>query len=154
MAQKKISSIDDEYRINLSLNAAGQISASMLDSLVVDIKQKHSVALYRMRNYLNKNIVAALNGKGVLTRFDNNGFISVTNHSGTAEYKIWATPRPPKVNDYHYSDISNPIGEKVIVGPKFMEEKREILNSWLSGKSVVEFYNEGEILNLVKLIHP
>lgn len=145
--------VDDEYRRNVTLNPSGIIDNPSLDMLVQEIKQQHSIALYRMRNYLTTNIVAALQNKGATTNFDANGFISVANTRGT-EYKIWATPRPPKVNDYHYSDISNPVGEKVIVGPEFMEERRETINAWLSQKSVVNFYNEGEILTLSNLIYP
>jgi hypothetical protein len=124
-----------------------------LKDLVIKIKQQHSVALYRMRNYLNTNIIAALSSKGAKPNFDNNGFISALNQNGDTNFKIWATPRPPKVNDYHYLDNLNPIGEKMIVGPEFMEEKREIINSWLSQKAKIHFYNEGQIQSLIDLIY-
>jgi len=149
----RVITVDDEFRRNVTLDSTGILDIASLDNLVQEIKQQHSIALYRMRNYLTTNIVAALQNRGATTNFDANGFISVANTRGD-EYKIWATPRPPKVNDYHYSDISNPVGEKVIVGPEFMEEKRETLNAWLSQKSVVSFYNEGEILTLSNIIYP
>lgn len=151
----EINSVDDEFRKDISLTiGTGLLNIPSLNNLVNDIKQLHSVALYRMKNYLNTNIVAALVNNGASTNYDNNGFINVTNRKASINYKIWATPRPPKVNDYHYSDVSNPVGEKVIVGPEFMEEKREILNIWLSQKSLVSFYNEGQILSLTNLIYP
>ena len=151
----KIPAIDNEYRINVSLSTTTkEVDKSALDNLVTEIRQRHSVALYRMRNYLNNNIVAALESKGATTSFDDNGFINVADKTGKLNYKIWATPRPPKVNDYHYTDISHASGEKVIVGPEFKENKREQVNSWLSKKSVVKYYNEGEILNLTNLIYP
>ena len=137
----------------VSLNAAGILDQVSLDLLVIEIKQQHSITLYRMRNYLTASIVAGLQAKGMTTGFDENGFISVANRGGI-EYKIWTTPRPPRVNDYHYSDISNPMGKKVIVGPEFKEDKRGTLNSWLSHKSNVKFYNEGEILTLCDSIYP
>ncbi len=149
----KVLSVDEEYRRNVSLNASRILDTASLDALVVEIKQQHSIALYRMRNYLSTNIIAALRNQGATTNVDNKGFISVSNRTGTTEYKIWATPRPPKVNDYHYTDVSNPVGEKVIVGPEFREQKKEVLNTWLSQKSVVRFYNEGEILNLTNLVN-
>lgn len=154
-ASKKIISIDDEYRRSISVSGiTGRLSTSNLDSLVNDIKQQHSIALYRMKNYLNNNIIAALQSKGASTSFDSNGFISVTDKAGKLEYKIWATARPPMINDYHYSDISHTTGVKIIFGPEFREEKREVLNTWLSKKSAVDYYNEGEIMNLINLIYP
>lgn len=149
----KVITVDDEFRRSVLLDSTGILDNPSLDKLVQEIKQQHSIALYRMRNYLTTNIVVALQNRGAKTNFDANGFISVANTKGTV-YKIWATPRPPKVNDYHYSDLSNPVGKKVIVGPEFMEEKRDTLNKWLSQKSVVNFYNEGEILSLSNLIYP
>lgn len=148
----RVISVDDEYRRNVSLNVAGVLEIPSLNALVQEIKHQHSIALYRKRNYLITNIAVALQNEGATTDFDANGFISIVTKGGT-EYKIWATPRPPKVNDYRYSDISNPVGEKVIVGPEFMEEERKILNGWLSQKANVNFYNEGEILTLSSLIY-
>lgn len=154
-ASPQIPAIDNEYRLAVTLSATTkQLDILALDELVTEIRQRHSVALYRMRNYLNNNIVAALESKGAKTSFDKNGFISVADNAGKLDYKIWATPRPPKVNDYHYTDISHSSGEKVIVGPEFKESKREQVNSWLSQKSVVKYFNEGEILNLTNLIIP
>ena len=149
----KVIAVDDEYRRNVSLDTLGNLDSPSLDILVQEIKQQHSSALYRKRYYLTTNIVAALQNKGATIHLDANGFISVANTRGT-EYKIWATPRPPKVTDYHYSDISNPVGEKVIVGPEFIEGRRETLNTWLSQKSAVNFFNEGEILTLSDMIYP
>jgi hypothetical protein len=151
----QIPAIDNEYRIAVSLSASTkQLNMPELDRLVTEIRHRHSIALYRMRNYLNNNIVAALESKGAITNFDANGFISVADRAGKLNYKIWATPRPPKVNDYHYTDISHASGEKVIVGPEFKENKREQVNIWLSQKSVVKYFNEGEILSLTNLIYP
>lgn len=151
----QIPALDNEYRIGVQLSSTTkQIDITELDNLVTEIRQRHSIALYRMRNYLNSNIVAALENRGARTSFDKNGFISVEDKAGKLNYKIWATPRPPKVNDYHYTDISHSTGEKIIVGPEFKENKREQVNTWLSQKSVVKYFNEGEILNLTNLIYP
>lgn len=151
----KTPSIDDEYRHNIKLRTLNsKLTSRLLDDLVLKIKQQHSIALFRMRNYLNNNIIAALESKGAKASFDKNGFINVLDRTGKTDYKIWATPRPPKVNDYHYSDISHTSGFKIIFGPEFQEAKRETLNTWLSKKSVVEYYNEGQILNLIDLIYP
>jgi hypothetical protein len=151
----KILLVDDEYRRNIVMRSCGRkASKAILDGLITDIRQQHSIALYRKRNYLNNNIIAALQTKGAVVNFDKSGFINVFNSSGKLNYKIWATARPPKVNDYHYTDISHTTGLKVIFGPEFKEHKREVLNTWLSQKSVIDYYNEGQILNLINLIYP
>jgi hypothetical protein len=147
----KVKTIDDEFRRTISLDKNGILDNNSLDNLVADIRLQHSIALYRLRYDLTTNILAALQNKGASPKLDANGFIAVKNPRGI-EYKIWGAARPPKVNDYHYSDISNPAGEKVIVGPEFMEQIRDILNSWLSNKASVHFYNEGQLLELTNLI--
>lgn len=150
----KVPSIDDEFRRNIIFNASKKMNENSLDALILDIKQQHSIALYRMRNYLTTNIISALQNTGATSSIDSHGFINVHNQIGDNNYRIWATPRPPKVDDYHYSDNSGLPGNKIIIGPEFMEEKRESLNKWLSQKSVVDFYNEGQILSLCSTIYP
>jgi hypothetical protein len=149
-----ITSIDSEYRTNLTRNSSELLDKSTLADLVIYIREQHSIALFRKKNYLKKNIIEALENVGATTTIDNNGFISVNNKTGILNYKIWATPRPPAVNDYHYTDISHSIGERVIVGPEFQEDKRVRLNSWLCNKSTIKYYNEGELLDLANLIYP
>lgn len=147
----KIASVDEEYRINISaadMTLADELLIPKLDSVIKEIRQQHSAALYFMRNYLTRNIEAALNNRGITPEYDRNGFIN----DGTNNYKIWATPRPPKLNDYHYTDTSDTSPRKIIFGPRFMEDKRKDLNTWLSEKSAIEFYNEGEILDLVNSV--
>ncbi|WP_179412650.1 toll/interleukin-1 receptor domain-containing protein [Mucilaginibacter sp. E4BP6] len=151
----KVKSLDDEFRHPVTLNTARELDPVALDELVLLIRQQHAVAIYRMRNYLSTNITTALFDKGGAPQTDPNGFIVVADRAGTNEYSIWATPRPPVVNDYHHSDTSNQAGRTmVMVGPEFMEQKREIVNAWLCGKTAVHFYNEGEILELCNQIYP
>jgi hypothetical protein len=167
---QKIPSIDDEYRRYLTvdelkakspLTNTGSNDFKIQDTIlneealkvvVKDIRLQHSITLYRMRNYLNNNIMSILLGVGTNPSFEDGGFISVDSRLGMNKHAIWAIPRPPKVNDFYYSDIHNTAGNKIIVGPTFMEEKREILNAWLCEKSAIQFYNEGQILELSKLI--
>ncbi|MBP8114662.1 MAG: toll/interleukin-1 receptor domain-containing protein [Chitinophagaceae bacterium] len=149
--------IDDEIRAFLNppdFDSQLLLTQTAIDNLITKIRMQHSIALYRMKNYLNDNIVLALENKGAIVELDNNGFIEVTNSGRRKNYKILTTPRPPKLTDYEFSDNSNPMSEKIIFGPKFMEEKRENLNYWLSRKSDVSFYNEGEILSLSNLVYP
>ena len=148
----KILSVDDENRRSVNLNIAAELDIPDLDDLIHDIKRQHTVALYRMRKYLSRNIEVALQRSGVAPTVDSKGFITFRNQSKNVNYRIWPSARPPRLNDYHYTDISEGSDVKIIVGPEFKEEMRERLNSWLAKKCLVEFYNEGQITDLIKLI--
>lgn len=145
----KVNSVDNEYRSSITLQS-GELDPIALNNLVIEIKRQHASALYRMKNYLNDNVMASLQSSGKIPTIDGRGFISYSNGQDTL--RILTTPRPPKVDDYHYTNISNMQEKKVIFGPRFMEEKRETLNTWLAEKSEVDFYNEGQILELIAII--
>jgi len=150
----KIQSIDDEFRMFLTKNLDfiyQELTSQAIDNLIVNIKYQHSIALYRKKNYLSQCVLEALKHKGFNPVIDKNGFIDVSNNIKNVNYKIWSTPRPPKINDYHHTDISNNFDKKIIVGPEFMENDREVLNNWLSQKTAIDFYNEGQILELSNL---
>ena len=145
----KIPAIDEQYRINIfspPLTADGTLPTAALNSLINDIKKRHAVALYLRKNYLNQNIEAALNYAGQNAVYDASGFIN----DGVKDYKILPTARPPKISDYHHAATANNSARKIIFGPKFMEDRRKLLNNWLAEKSSVEFFNEGQILDLAK----
>ncbi|WP_454803735.1 toll/interleukin-1 receptor domain-containing protein [Mucilaginibacter phyllosphaerae] len=151
----KVQSLDDEFRHNVLLNTSKELDSADLDRLLVLIKQQHAIAIYRMRNYLSTNVNAALINKGASPTTEPNGFIIVSDMARANEYSIWTTARPPLVNDYHYSDISNSTGRTMfMVGPEFMEQRREVINNWLCGKAAVRFYNEGQLLDLCNEIYP
>jgi len=144
----KIPSVDEQFRIMISaadLTLEKELLIPKLDSVVKKIREQHSAALNYMKDYLNMSIVVALNNRGITPQYDTKGFIGDT----AAKYKIWTTPRPPKLDDYHYAETSGAAKRRIIFGPRFMEDKRKILNEWLSNKSAIEFYNEGDILNLI-----
>jgi hypothetical protein len=101
---------------------------------------------------METSIKYALQVNGLKVQVDSRGFITVTGLKNRMNYKIWTTARPPEVSDFHHTDISNPGQQKIILGPEFIETRREVLNGWLSSKSTIQFYNEGEILHLTNLI--
>lgn len=146
---KEIDSIDSQYRRQISsadLKPDGTIKSSRLAELIKDIESTHSVALYIKKNYLNKNIEAAINNiKQKSAVFDSRGFIN----DGSNSYKIWTTPRPPKPSDYQYIDDPGSSTRKIIFGPEFMEDKRKFLNDWLAEKAEVKFFNEGQLMDLI-----
>jgi len=149
-------SIDNEYRRLIpagDLAGDGTLTPAALEHIYHEINMQHSVALYRMQNYMRENVITAFNTRGMLAAKDAKGFICVSTQAGV-DYKIWATVRPAKVNDYHYADISRTAEEGIIIGPEFIEMNRNTLNMWLSGKSNVSFYQEGQILNMVNDIYP
>ena len=152
-AAPKLSSVDDEFRLGVELNASKIVDKTILNDLVVEIRRHHANALYRKRHYLTRNILKALHKKGATPNVDSHGFVEVTGPSGTL-YKIWSVARPPVVGDYHYTDITHSQGKKLIVGPAFAEVDRATVNKWLSDKAVVHYFNEGELLNLAAFVHP
>lgn len=146
----KVLSIDDEFRSNVGLSGA-VLDAGILDSLVTEIKYQHSIALFRMRNYLIQNIFLALNNRGSSLTEDQRGVIHFRN-SSHLDYSILARPRPPHLADYHYLDSVSIPGKKIMLGPEFVEEKRDLLNSWIAQKSAIDFYPEGSILDLCNYV--
>jgi hypothetical protein len=145
---QEIPSVDEDNRIKYSagnFNSEGELETPEFDDLIKEIKRRHAEALYFRKHYLNENVVKAIQSKGATEQFDKFGFI----HDGVKAYRIWTTPRPPKLDDFYYADIFCPkASRKIIFGPKFMEDKRRILNDWLKGKAMIEFYNEGQLLEL------
>lgn len=145
--------VDNEFRLNYLLTPANILDITDLNQLIIDIKYNHSIALYRKKYYLRNNILEALSNIGATSSIDNIGFIESLDAVGGQLYKIWATPRPPKVNDYHFTDTCHVNVEKIIVGPQFQEERRLIVNNWLSDKSTIKYFNEGELLRLAEYIY-
>lgn len=146
----KVLSIDDEFRRDVWLSGS-VLDEGILDSLVNEIKYQHSIALFRMRYYLTQNIFIALNNSGLSPNEDQRGVIHFMN-SSHLEYSILARPRPPHLADYHYLDSVSIPGKKIMLGPEFVEEKRDLLNSWISQKSAIDFYPEGSILELCNYV--
>jgi hypothetical protein len=153
-ASPKVASVDDEFRLPANLNASKRLDVTALNDLVVEIRRHHANALYRKRHYLTQNILEALRKKGATPDVDSHGFVTVNGARPGTSYKIWSVARPPAVGDYRYTDITHSQGEKLIVGPAFVEVDRVTLNSWLSDKAVVRYFNEGELLQLATLVRP
>lgn len=151
----KTPSIDDEYRYtvtNTDFDKNNKLNDSILVNMVAEIKKAHAIALYRKKYSLTANIFKALIKQNLTPKFDKNGFIEVQNITNSKNYKIWASVRPPVINDYHFSDTSYPNDEKILLGPKFVEGKREMHNKWLSIKTGIIFYNEPEIIKMSKRV--
>jgi hypothetical protein len=147
----KIPSVDEQYRIMIDskdLEAGEKLTDDKLDEVVEEIKKRHSAALNYMKDYLNISVISALNTKGIVPQYDGRGFIC----DDKDKFKVWTTPRPPKIDDYHHAEDGGSPSKKYILGPRFMEDKRRMLNAWLAGKSGIGFYSEGEILDLVDSI--
>lgn len=143
----KTLTIDDEYRFSINLNTAMVVDSHDLSRLVNEVNTKHSMFLYRKRAYLSESIFQALKFYGCDPSFDAYGFITVENKDRTIKYKILAAPRPASLNDYYLVECSGFNDKKVLISPKFMESHRDVVNSWLSRKSEVDFFEEGSILH-------
>lgn len=152
-ASPPVKSLDKEFRIEILaadlMPDKLTLTADKLDYVVNAIRQHHAIALYRMKHYLDTNVIAALNDRGMASTSDQHGFICVSGAHGN-DHKIWTTPRPAALNDYHYTDTLKQSHERgIVIGPGFIDEKRTLVNNWLSVKTNVRFYTEGELLKMV-----
>ncbi|MCC6279287.1 MAG: toll/interleukin-1 receptor domain-containing protein [Saprospiraceae bacterium] len=148
---KPVKSIDDEFRIKLTPTdfiSEKRLSDDALKDTIARVNDVHSLALFRKKNYMVQNVLLALKRNGGNPDFDTQGFVSVSNSKGTQGYKIWVTPRPPKIQDFYYSDVSKIPAKKIIFGPRFWERKRDVLNDWLCKKSSIDFYSEGRLIRM------
>lgn len=148
----KAQAINNSFRETVTLNPAKLLDSIDLNHVVNKIKEQHTIALYRKKIYLNTNIKAALRRKKLNPTIDVNGFISVSGKKGRIN-NIVGTTRPPILKNYYHLDINNLKDTKIIVGPEFIENNRGILNTWLSQKSDIQFFNEGDLLNLMKFVN-
>ncbi|RAJ80389.1 TIR domain-containing protein [Chitinophaga dinghuensis] len=151
-------SIDDEYRERLDtstdMDAGGRLRTTVMKRMIARIKQEHEKAIFRKRNVLQSSIYSCLKRKKLPFKLDANGFIETSDSKNQKVYKIWAVPRPPEADDFHYTDSNNARGAvKMIVGPKFIEERRGMLNDWMAVKTAIQYFREAEMIKMVEYIH-
>lgn len=148
----KVKTIMADRRKDVLLKPNSELNETDLDDLCLKIEEQHTQALYIQKHYLTNSIYNTLKACGAYPTIDNRGFISFSNISGNKTFKVWAIPRPPETNDYYHTDSNRDTATGIIVGPMFIEETRQAINEWLEKKSLVNFYTEGQILNLNKLV--
>ncbi|NTS41923.1 toll/interleukin-1 receptor domain-containing protein [Flavisolibacter sp. BT320] len=153
----RIPSIDDSYRYFLHghhFTAGGaELNDQTLNHVIAEIKTQHSKALFRKRLYLQSNLYYFLQRRGLPYHLGVDGLIETADARGQSTYKIWATPRPAELEDYHFTDMSTlAVEKKLVVGPRFMEANRATRNEWLAHKVGIPFFQEGALLPLARHI--
>ncbi|SHH79391.1 TIR domain-containing protein [Chryseolinea serpens] len=142
----KLKSIDDPYRELVTLDGKGELRQDRLEEIIVRIKERHALALLEKKYNMIADIKAAFALSSVAYDVDSHGFIEVKQQKAI---KIFSTPRPAQVMDYFKSYELNPNDKRIILGPKFSEDKRRVLNEWISKRGDTRYYHEFEIADMV-----
>lgn len=133
-----------------------QLSSFALDRVLGRIKKEHGIAFIRRREFLKKSMRIALQLEGISNIQQNNdGLLRVqsTKSSSTVDYGIWLTPRTLDLPDFQLTDTSlRPPEKGIVIGPAIKESMRQERIRWLSGKSMVSFFEEGQMRRVAQEI--
>lgn len=145
--------VDEAVRERLGAQdfASGQFSPTAVltdhvkKRLVARVRQEHDRALVRRRQMLRTSLVDALLLEGVAAQpYDQDGILNVL-APGPRHYRVWLTPRPPTLEDFHLVHLgtkNTALG--VVVGlSRLMEPARRRRTAWLANLSRVHMVDEG-----------
>jgi hypothetical protein len=113
---------------------------------------EHTHALLRRRVVLLDALRVALTIRGLTDqRIDQRGHLHAvaTTQKGPREYVVWATPRPPEIDDFrvaHSVCAPGPEPTGALVTPSvFREARRRERYEWLAARSHVQLRDAGRI---------
>jgi len=162
----KVPWLDDENRVvvapgelspplsgpDASVNAAQRLESVALDRVVSRLVAEHTYALLRRRVALLDAVRVALAIRGVTNqRVDQRGHLHAvaSTAKGPKEYVVWATPRPPEIDDFrvaHAVCAPGPEPAGALVTPAvFREARRRERYDWLAARSNVQLRDAGRI---------
>lgn len=151
---KAVPGVDEAARLRLRSDfAGGKFSATailepaVLQEVVERVKREHDRALVRRRRLLRTSFEDALRLEGVTDHhFDEYGILHVA-RPGPKEYRIWLTPRPPELEDFHTTHLHSrvPIRGVVIGLSRLMEPPRMQRSGWLAGLCQLQLIDEGRL---------
>jgi len=162
----KVPWLDDENRVVVApgelsppLSGAGatvtaerRLDTIALDRVVACLVAEHTLALLRRRVVLLDALRVLLTIRGVTNqRLDQRGHLHVVSKApkGLREYVVWATPRPPEIDDFriaHGVCAPGPDPTGALVTPAvFRETRRRERYEWLAARSHVELRDAGRI---------
>lgn len=137
-------------------HADGVLTPDALEAVVERVKAAHTAALFRRRRYLRRAMRFALRWMGAgQSQFTSTGLLEVRSEppAPLRDYALWLTTRPPDTDDFHVTDIrcnsaSGGCGAQgIVIGPAaFREVPRRRRTEWLSDRSGVLCFDEGEML--------
>jgi TIR domain len=157
--------LEDDYRVPVSpdelvppILGAGavtdlhRVGPVALDRVLSRLAEEHSRALLRRRAVMLDALRLALTMRGVTDqRFDQRGHLHVIAPAGAGgrEYVVWATARPPEIDDFRIAHRvcapgPNPAGA-LITPAVFREARRRERDQWLAARSEVQLRDAGRI---------
>jgi TIR domain-containing protein len=151
---KEVPGVDEAVRVRLKSDFAGGafsaktiLEPAALAAVVDRIKREHDRALVRRRRVLRTSFEAALQLAGVSDySFDESGILHVS-RPGPKEYRVWLTPRPPELEDFHTTHLHSqvPIRGVVIGLSRLMEPPRVQRTDWLANLCQLRLIDEGRL---------
>lgn len=130
-----------------SFSNVAVLAPGVLRDVVERVKREHDRSLVRRRRVLRTSLEAALLLEGVSNyHYDEFGILHVA-HPGCGEYRIWLTPRPPDLEDFHTTHLHSKVPVRgVVIGlSRLMEPPRMQRTDWLAGLCQVRLIDEGRL---------
>jgi hypothetical protein len=154
-AGKEVPGIDDAVRGRLvdsdftggAFSAIATLEPAALEGIIDRVKREHDRALVRRRRVLRTSFEDALLLMGVTNHhFDEYGILHVA-QPGSREYRVWLTPRPPELEDFHTTQLHSqvPLCGVVIGLSRLMEPPRMRRTDWLANLSQLRLVDEGHL---------
>ncbi len=132
-----------------SFSVSAVLDPQVLSDVVERVKREHDRALVQRRQALRLSLQGALWRENVYGHsFDEFGILHVPIAGKNLEYRVWLTPRPPELPDFHTTSQSAqaPVRGVVIGLSRLMEPLRMQRTGWLAGLCHVELVDEGQLM--------
>jgi hypothetical protein len=139
--------LDDREFAGGAFSVAAVLEPAALNEVVERVKREHDRALVRRRRVLRTSFEDALLLAGVSGHsFDEFGILHVV-RPGSGEYRVWLTPRPPGLEDFHATHVhcQSPVRGVVIGLSRLMEPPRAQRTDWLANLCQVRLVDEGRL---------
>ena len=130
-----------------AFSAAAVLEPAALQDVIERVKREHDRAIVRRRRVLRTSFEDALLLAGVSDySFDDHGILHVA-RPGSCEYRVWLTPRPPELTDFHTTHLrcQTPIRGVVIGLSRLMEPPRVLRTDWLASLCQIRLVDEGRL---------
>jgi TIR domain-containing protein len=137
---------------SVAVSAEQRLGSVALQRVITALVAEHGRALLRRRAALIDAMRMALARRGIADqRLDPRGHlhVMVTTGGSKREYVLWATPRPPEVDDFRMAHTvcdPGPHPSGVIMVPvHYGEVRRRERSEWLAKRSLVRLHDIGRI---------
>ena len=152
---KDVPGVDEAVRERLhdvdfveeAFSAMAVLGDLTLANVIDRVKREHDRALVRRRRVLRNSLEDALLLQGVSSySYDQHGILHVS-RPGNQEYRVWVTPRPPEIEDFHLTQLrcQAPARGIVIGLSRLMEPPRMRRTDWLADLCHFRMIDEGRL---------